>query len=524
MDYEFRRSTSMPDGTYYLYSIDTGASGKNVVFRTTGDDKVGQGVKACFVDGTLSAKAYWTVAEVAENTYTMQVPVKDAEYVEGEYLGVDPEHASDVTYPTNGAYYDVSYSVTPANCQWQLISVADMEACRQLDADFEKLAQLIKVAAGQSIDTTVEQAVYDDTYSTSAQVTAAIASLREKLHYIDFTDERARTIILNSWDLDFDDEFTYDEASRVTDLATMFRAITNVHGVDELRYFTSLTEIPDEAFYRCSGLVSAYLPAGVVKVGKNAFSGCTSLRYMAVLNPSQVVEASEAALPKNLTVFVPAERVADYQADSVWGSHTILPFTGIPTVVPDSASRQYGRSNPTFTYTVQGAPINGEPLLVSDALKESPVGKYYIMVEDGENTSLGLRYVPGVLTVERSPLTITAKSHTRNVGEENPEFTLSYRTFRNKETYEVLLTQPTVECDATIDSPAGTYEIRVYGAEAQNYEISYVNGTLTVVDPTGVQGVSAAESSEPIYDLSGRRVVTPKKGIYIRGNRRVLVK
>ena len=85
------------------------------------------------------------------------------------------------------------------------------------------------------------------------------------------------------------------------------------------------------------------------------------------------------------------------------------------------------------------------------------------------------------LTVAKAPLTITANDATRTVGDANPTFTASYEGFVGDDDASVLTTGPTFTCEATTESSAGTYDITVSGAEAANYEMTYVNGTLTIV-------------------------------------------
>lgn len=84
------------------------------------------------------------------------------------------------------------------------------------------------------------------------------------------------------------------------------------------------------------------------------------------------------------------------------------------------------------------------------------------------------------LTVNKAALTITAEDKTRDQGAPNPIFTVSYSGFVNGETAAVLTTPPTIATSAVQSSPAGTYAIRVSGAAADNYTITYVDGTLTV--------------------------------------------
>ena len=60
--------------------------------------------------------------------------------------------------------------------------------------------------------------------------------------------------------------------------------------------------------------------------------------------------------------------------------------------------------------------------------------------------------------------------------------TVSYDGFMNGETASVLTRQPSVTTTATNNSPVGNYPITVTGAAAKNYNITYVSGTLTIVE------------------------------------------
>ena len=88
------------------------------------------------------------------------------------------------------------------------------------------------------------------------------------------------------------------------------------------------------------------------------------------------------------------------------------------------------------------------------------------------------------LTINKANLRITADSHAIHQGEEIPELTVQYEGFKYNEDATCLTTQPSVSTTATPTSATGNYPIIVSGAEAVNYDISYVNGTLSVVDET----------------------------------------
>ena len=524
--YQLRRTSSMAEGLYYLYAEGSGTT-NHVLFRTSTDSKVGAGIKTCFVDGTLSAKAYWKVQPVEgePGIFTLQVPETDAEYVSGQYLGTDYNHSTDYTIGTEALYYDISYAENPDGCKW---SFASVDALKEAEAFFqltEQLRELLEVADAKPIECSAEHAVYDDFNSTEQQITDAIHSLRQRLHYIEFLDNRARTLCVNTWDDDEDEELSLEEAAAVTDIGTLFRNSTALKSFEELRHFTALTEIPAEAFRGCTTLTSIYIPQGVTAIGEKAFYSASSLKYMAVLSPT-LVDASTASLPANLTIFVPRALMDAYAADATWGKCTVREYTGTPLVTAEDASRIYGRTNSKFTYIVTGAPVNGEPSLTCEADATSPVGNYPILCQSGTVTSVGTQFAGGTLTVEGAPLTLTAKSYTRNIGEENPEFQFSNSSLKNREKInDVLVTQPVLECDATADSPAGVYEIRISGAEAANYVISYANGTLTVIDPVGIRSIDNGQSTtdNAIYDLAGRRVTAkPARGLYIIGKTKII--
>ena len=86
------------------------------------------------------------------------------------------------------------------------------------------------------------------------------------------------------------------------------------------------------------------------------------------------------------------------------------------------------------------------------------------------------------LTINKANLRITADSYTIIQGEEMPELTVQYEGFKYNDDVTCLTTPPSVTTTATSTSAIGNYPIIVSGAEAVNYDISYVNGTLSVVD------------------------------------------
>ena len=104
---------------------------------------------------------------------------------------------------------------------------------------------------------------------------------------------------------------------------------------------------------------------------------------------------------------------------------------------------------------------------------------YYKVMDETETTALRATSSLNV-TISKAPLKISVGDYTITEGEQIPEFELQYEGFKNYETEDVLTRKPSVSCNATANSAPGRYEITVSGAEAENYDISYVNGTLTI--------------------------------------------
>ena len=212
--------------------------------------------------------------------------------------------------------------------------------------------------------------------------------------------------------------------------------------------------------------------------------------------PSISCSATSASAPGTYDIVVSESAATNYDITYVKGTLTITQADPV-TVVAKSYSRQYGEANPSFDYTSSGAALSGTPSLTCAATTTSPVGEYDIVPSKGTITNYNVTYVNGKLTVTKAPLTITAKNYAIKQGEALPTFEVEYSGFRNGETSSVLATQPTISCSASSSSAPGTYDIVVSGADAANYSITYVKGTLTITQADEV--VVAAYSFVRLY-------------------------
>lgn len=167
----------------------------------------------------------------------------------------------------------------------------------------------------------------------------------------------------------------------------------------------------------------------------------------------------------------------------------VLKVTKAPlNISVKDCSRKYGDANPRFEFIYSGlkegedaaSVLSQLPVATCSARANSQVGYYDIEVSGAESPNYEITYTPGILTVEKAPLTIRPKDLSRIYGQTNPEFEISYMGFKNNEDESVLFRAPQVSTTATEKSPTGQYPITASGASAQNYEIDYEQGVLTI--------------------------------------------
>lgn len=150
-------------------------------------------------------------------------------------------------------------------------------------------------------------------------------------------------------------------------------------------------------------------------------------------------------------------------------------------------SKLYGSPNPALTVTYSGF-VNGDtpsslstPVSVSTtATTASPEGTYPIIPSGATAANYTISFVNGTLTVTRAPLTIIADDKSRMFGQSNPPLTARYVGFVNGDTPASLATPVSLTTTATVSSVVGSYPIVASGASALNYNITHVNGLLTV--------------------------------------------
>ena len=195
---------------------------------------------------------------------------------------------------------------------------------------------------------------------------------------------------------------------------------------------------------------------------------------------------------------------------SVTGT-TSLSVTRAPlTVTPNSFSRQYGQTNPTFTGIITGA-VNGDVFTATystTATQLSPVGTYPITatltpVGSANLNNYAVTYNVGTLTIVSAGsggsggLVVTPANATRQYGTPNPPLTGTITGAVNGDNFTA-----TYSTTATQFSPVGTYPITatltpVGSASFSNYSVTYNVGTLTITPSTTALVVTVNNATRP---------------------------
>ena len=190
-------------------------------------------------------------------------------------------------------------------------------------------------------------------------------------------------------------------------------------------------------------------------------------------------EANEASAPAEYAVTISGADAENYAISYEQGRLTVVEADAV-VVRAKSYSRQYGDENPVFEFETDGAALDGTPEIVCSAVANSPVGSYTIEVKQGSIKNYNVHFESGSLVITKAPLSISAGNYTKKQGDAMPVFKASYAGFKNGENESVLTKQPVFSCEANEASAPAEYAVTISGADAENYEISYEQGVLTV--------------------------------------------
>ncbi len=96
------------------------------------------------------------------------------------------------------------------------------------------------------------------------------------------------------------------------------------------------------------------------------------------------------------------------------------------------------------------------------------------------NENFEVTYGLGQIEILKAPLTGQIKDTTREFGDPNPAFTITYYGLAYNDSSKDITTPPVATTNATINTNVGTYTITIAGGSSNNYSFAYLPGTLTI--------------------------------------------
>jgi hypothetical protein len=165
--------------------------------------------------------------------------------------------------------------------------------------------------------------------------------------------------------------------------------------------------------------------------------------------------------------------------------------------------KTYGDANPALSgITLDGVGTNNATLDWGNAITTTTNAGTYaygtpnvLSVTSNNGRSVYVEYGRGALTINKAPLTVTANDATKTY--DGQAFTggndVTYSGFVNNDNDSALSGALSYGGTAQGAKNAGSYTITASGLTAQNYDITYVDGALTVNKATisGITGITA---------------------------------
>ncbi len=222
-------------------------------------------------------------------------------------------------------------------------------------------------------------------------------------------------------------------------------------------------EGPDQFVYNGSGEMDQPL----LNIRQNA-DGTVSLDYMQIFKTDQHIDL-------------------DTIPDMTYGDSTYI----LPAKTDCNLELVWTVSNSDV------ATVNGDTLIIRGA------GTALVTASQEGNAFNNAIEQTFVLNIKKAQLTITADSLSRNTGEENPELTMYFEGFVNgDDASTALTTPPDITCEADASSPAGEYAIVLSGGESTNYELTLIDGVLTVSEPPAPPHKTGDVNEDGFVDIS----------------------
>lgn len=329
----------------------------------------------------------------------------------------------------------------------------------------------------------------------------------------------------------------------------------------------TLNSIGDWGFQGCCKLSSVTLPQGVTSIGDGAFSGCNALTSITceAKTPPVIGGANTFYdVARNIPIYVPESSVSAYKSAEYWSEFTnfqAIPEINISLTDGEDFSQSESEECDNIFYTRTFNNTNWQALYVPfeipyDNIKDDFEVAYindtrqYDRDDDGvkeETVIEAFKITSGTLEAnypylirakEAGENTITVTDAILYATEENSiDCSSVYDKYIFTGTYSRMSSTELTGCYALsggvwqpIAEGATLGAFRFYlqvesrsgSAQAAQSIKMRVIGEETDDEATSIDEVESADNEPIVYDLAGRRVANPTKGVYIVNGKKML--
>lgn len=286
---------------------------------------------------------------------------------------------------------------------------------------------------------------------------------------------------------------------------------------------TGINNISSSSFADCASLTSVSVPNSVTSIDDFAFAGCSSLTSMTVELETPLSLYSQTFLfcsLNNATLYVPIGSKAAYEAANYWNDFGTIVEMGNDIIIGSAGMGTFCSTHPLDfsgtedikAYIVSAfKPSTGEVTLTRITDVPANTG----IVVKGNEGSYPIPWGAGETVVANMLVGVTEDTQLNKVDGDYTNYILAKKN--NKLGFYAVNDGSTLSAGKaylplpTTQLPSGT------GARQ-----------LTMVfddETTGIQQIqSDVKSNGDYYDLKGRRVSTPTRGLYIVNGKKVVIK